>query len=64
MATTSSTKKSSLSATVKDQSGAGKMRIGDLLRKEGYITTTQLNAALDFQKKNKGRLGSILVRLG
>ncbi len=62
--TASAKKKSSLSATVKDQSGAGKMRIGDLLRKEGYITTTQLNTALDYQKKNKGRLGSILVRLG
>lgn len=63
-AQTSKTKSSSLRASVKDQSGAGKMRIGELLRKEGYITANQLNEALAFQKRNKGRLGSILIRLG
>ena len=57
-------KKSSLSGTVKDQSGAGKVRIGDLLRKEGYITANQLDAALAVQKKSKMRLGRILVKLG
>jgi len=57
-------KQSSLRGTVKDQSGAGKMRIGDMLRKEGYITATQLDHALEVQKKHTGRLGSILVRLG
>ncbi len=56
--------KSSLRATVKDQSGAGKMRIGELLRKQGYITTQQLDKALAHQKKHKGRLGSILIRMG
>lgn len=55
---------SSLRGTVKDQSGAGKMRIGDLLRKEGYITATQLAQALDVQKKSSRRLGGILVKLG
>jgi type IV pilus assembly protein PilB len=59
-----SPKSSSLRATVKDQSGAGKTRIGDLLCKEGYITSAQLQDALSHQKKHKGRLGSILVRLG
>jgi type IV pilus assembly protein PilB len=59
-----SAKKSSLSGTVKDQSGAGKIRIGDLLRKEGYITANQLDHAVKVQKKNKKRLGSILVKLG
>ena len=57
-------KKSSLSGTVKDQSGAGKVRIGDLLRKEGYITANQLDGALAVQKKSKMRLGRILVKLG
>jgi len=57
-------KKSSLTGTVKDQSGAGKLRIGDMLRKQGYITSKQLEDALAYQKKNNGRLGSILHRLG
>ena len=59
-----SSKKSSLKATIKDQSGAGKTRIGELLCKEGYITGSQLQEALAHQKKHKGRLGSILLRLG
>ena len=56
--------KSSLSGTVKDQSGAGKVRIGDLLRKEGYITANQLDHAISVQKKSKMRLGRVLVKLG
>jgi type IV pilus assembly protein PilB len=60
----SDTRKSSLSGTVKDQSGAGKIRIGDLLRKEGYITANQLDNALKVQKKSNMRLGRILVKLG
>jgi type IV pilus assembly protein PilB len=61
---TGATSKSSLSGTVKDQSGAGKVRIGDLLRKEGYITANQLDHAMKIQKKSKMRLGRILVKLG
>jgi type IV pilus assembly protein PilB len=61
---TGATNKSSLSGTVKDQSGAGKVRIGDLLRKEGYITANQLDHAMKVQKKSKMRLGRILVKLG
>jgi type IV pilus assembly protein PilB len=56
--------KSSLGSTIRDQSGAGKTKIGDLLCKEGYITETHLQDALNYQRKNKGRLGSILIRLG
>lgn len=56
-------RKSSLSGTVRDQSGAGKVRIGDLLRKEGYITAHQLDHALKIHKKNNMRLGRILVKL-
>jgi len=58
------TGKSSLKATIKDQSGAGKTRIGEILCKEGYITSTQLQEALNYQKKNQGRLGSILISMG
>jgi type IV pilus assembly protein PilB len=56
--------KTSLKATIRDQSGAGKVRIGELLSKEGYITSTQLKKALDYQKTNPLRLGSILIKLG
>ncbi len=59
-----SSMKSSLKATIRDQSGAGKMRIGDLLSKEGYITRDQLEEALSYQKKHQGKLGSILIKLG
>jgi len=58
------TGKSSLKATIKDQSGAGKTRIGEILCKEGYITSTQLQDAVNYQKKNQGRLGSILIMMG
>jgi len=57
-------RKSSLKATIKDQSGAGKTRIGELLCKEGYITSGQLQMALTHQKTHQGRLGSILIKLG
>ena len=57
-------KKSSLKSTIRDQSGAGKVKIGELLSKEGYITKFQLDEALNYQKKHDGRLGSILLRLG
>ncbi len=59
-----SPKGSSLKATIRDQSGAGKKRVGELLSKEGYITSTQLDEAVKYQDKNPGRLSSILVRLG
>jgi type IV pilus assembly protein PilB len=56
--------KTSLKATIRDQSGAGKGKIGELLSKEGYITSTQLKNALNYQKTNPLRLGSILIKLG
>lgn len=59
-----SSTRSSLKATIRDQSGAGKMRIGELLSKEGYITRNQLEEALSYQQRHKGRLGSILIKLG
>jgi type IV pilus assembly protein PilB len=57
-------KKSSLKATIRDQSGAGKTKIGELLSKEGQITSFQLEEALNIQKKHNGRLGNILLKLG
>lgn len=56
--------KSSLRASVKDQSGAGKIKIGEILRKEGQITSIQLAEAIAVQKKSGGRLSSILKNLG
>jgi type IV pilus assembly protein PilB len=56
--------KSNLRSTVKDQSGAGKIKIGELLRKAGQISSYQLDEALAIQKKSGGRLSSILLRLG
>jgi type IV pilus assembly protein PilB len=58
------TKKSHLKATIRDQSGAGKVKIGEILSKEGHITSFQLEEALNYQKKQNGRLGNILLRLG
>jgi type IV pilus assembly protein PilB len=57
-------RKSSLKSTIMDQSGAGKAKIGEILCKEGYITSTQLEDALNYQKKNDGRLVNILIKLG
>ncbi len=65
MPTTSAKKnKSSLSASVKDQSGVGKLKIGEILRKEGQITSSMLAQAVDKQKKGGGRLSSILLQMG
>lgn len=65
MATRSSAaqRKSSMKKTVKDQSGAGKIKIGELLSKAGYITPTQLETAKKILQKSGGRLGAILRQL-
>ncbi|MBI4443495.1 MAG: Flp pilus assembly complex ATPase component TadA, partial [Acidobacteria bacterium] len=39
-------------------------RLGDLMVKENLINTAQLAQSLEYQKKNGGRLGSCLVKLG
>ncbi|MDL1967829.1 MAG: type IV-A pilus assembly ATPase PilB [Deltaproteobacteria bacterium] len=73
-----SLQKTTLKATIKDQPGDGKTgidellsksgdskaRIGELLSKNGYITSAQLKNALNYQKTNPLRLGSILIKLG
>ncbi|WP_022668750.1 type IV-A pilus assembly ATPase PilB [Desulfospira joergensenii] len=55
---------SSLKSTIKDQSGAGKTRIGEILSKEGQITSMQLDEALSVHKKTQERLSSILLNKG
>jgi len=50
--------------TVKDQSGAGKLKIGELLQKAGYITANQFNDAKVQNKKSGDRLGRILLENG
>ena len=58
------TKGTRLKSTIKDQSGAGKTRIGEILSKEGQITSLQFQAAQNQQKKTGGRLSSILLSMG
>lgn len=60
---TGSQRKSSMKKTVKDQSGAGKIKIGELLSKAGYITPSQLETAKKSLQKSGGRLSSILRQL-
>lgn len=48
--------------TVKDQSGAGKIKLGELLSKAGQITTTQLEAAKKLVKKGQ-RMSQVLRSL-
>jgi type IV pilus assembly protein PilB len=57
-------KSSSLKSTIKDQSGAGKTKIGEILSKEGQITSNQLDEALKIHKKTNERLSSILLNKG
>jgi type IV pilus assembly protein PilB len=64
MATSFAKGKSSLTSTIKDQSGAGKTRIGEILSKEGQITSLQLDEALNVHKKTGERLSSILLAKG
>ena len=40
------------------------VKIGEMLLKAGYISQEQLNEALDHQKKNGGKIGYNLVKLG
>ncbi len=61
--TNTAARKASIKKTVKDQSGAGKIKIGELLSKAGQITPSQLDYAKKELKKSGGRLSSILVKL-
>ncbi len=57
-------RKSSRKRTVKDQSGAGKFKIGELLQKAGYITANQFEHAKKVHRKTGKRLGQILLENG
>ena len=57
-------KRTSLKRTIKDQSGAGKLKIGELLQKAGYISSGQFRDAKDIYKKTGKRLGRILLENG
>ncbi len=61
--TNTAPRKTSLKKTVKDQSGAGKVKIGELLSKAGYITPSQLERGKKELQKQGGRLSTILVQL-
>ncbi len=56
-------RRSSIKKTVKDQSGAGKVKIGELLSKAGYITATQFETAKKEVQKNKTRMSAVLRQL-
>ncbi|PID72775.1 MAG: type IV-A pilus assembly ATPase PilB [Desulfobulbus propionicus] len=61
---TNTVQKASTKRTVKDQSGAGRLKIGELLSKAGYITASQFEEAKQAQKKTGERLGRILLEAG
>lgn len=61
--TLAKSKRTSIKRTVKDQSGAGKVKLGELLSKAGYITTTQFETAKKEVKKNGTRIGAVLRQL-
>ncbi len=63
-AKTTSRKSTLKRRTIKDQSGAGKLKIGELLQKAGYITASQFNEAKSVNKKTGQRLGKILLESG
>ncbi len=56
-------RRSSIKKTVKDQSGAGKIKLGELLSKAGYITATQFDTAKKEVQKNGARMSAVLRQL-
>lgn len=63
VATGSTARKSSIKKTVRDQSGAGKIKLGELLSKAGYITATQFETAKKEVQKNGTRMSAVLRQL-
>ena len=57
------TRRSSIKKTVKDQSGAGRIKVGELLSKAGYITATQFETAKKEVQKNGTRMSAVLRQL-
>jgi type IV pilus assembly protein PilB len=63
VATGNMARKSSIKKTVKDQSGAGRIKLGELLSKAGYITATQFETAKKEVQKNGTRMSAVLRQL-
>ncbi len=63
VATGNVARKSSIKKTVKDQSGAGRIKLGELLSKAGYITATQFETAKKEVQKNGTRMSAVLRQL-
>lgn len=55
---------SNLPATGQEDSGISRLRLGEILLREGAITKAQLDAALNHKDKTGGFLGQALVELG
>jgi type IV pilus assembly protein PilB len=49
--------------TAKEEAEAGRLKIGDLLRRAGYITPPQMARAVQEMRRQGGRLSSILRKL-
>ena len=41
-----------------------RLRLGEILVDQGLITAAQLEEAVSAQKREKGRIGEVLIRLG
>ena len=41
-----------------------RQRLGDVLLHRGFITLSQLNAALELQRQRTSRLGELLIEMG
>lgn len=58
-------KKSSFVGTIRDQTGdKAQFKIGEILKKEGQIMASQLDAAMAVLKKDHGFIGSYLLKNG
>ena len=64
MAASFARKKSGMSTMFQDPPGAGRTRIGEILSKEGQITSLQLEEALGVQRRTGERFSSILLAKG
>lgn len=60
---TARSRKTSIKKTVKDQSGAGRIKVGELLSKAGYITARQFETAKKDVQKNGTRMSAALRQL-
>ena len=56
--------KTSTRRTIKDQSGAGKLKIGELLSKAGYITSQQFEQAKNLNRRTGMPISRILLDSG